>query len=124
MRTLIALSLLIASCQPLATNDAARTCPGVEPLLVEHAPKGGWDVAKMSRYAYRESRCTPNARSRTRDSGLLQINDVNLAYLSQKFGRKITAVDLYDPTTNVRAAAMLCEFWRNAGRSCYRPWAT
>jgi soluble lytic murein transglycosylase-like protein len=78
----------------------------------------------MSRYMWRESRCTPNVRSRTRDSGLLQINDVNLPWLSSKLHRRITPTALMDPTTNVQAAARLCEYGRRAWGNCYQPWQT
>ena len=92
-------------------------------LLQAFAPKRGWDINRMSRTMFRESRCTPHVRSRTQDTGLLQINDVNLTYLSRKMGFPVTIDALRDPAINVQAAALLCTFWRNAGRSCYQPWA-
>lgn len=103
-------------------DAAAGRCKGYESLLTTYAPKRGWDVNRMSRLMFRESRCTPTARSTTRDSGLLQINDVNLSYLTRKMGRTITPVALFDPVTNVQAAALLCSFWRGAGSSCYQAW--
>lgn len=103
-------------------DAAAGRCKGYESLLTTYAPKRGWDVNRMSRLMFRESRCTPTARSTTRDSGLLQINDVNLSYLTRKMGRTITPTALFDPVTNVQAAALLCSFWRASGASCYQAW--
>lgn len=106
------------------TADALGRCTMYEQALRANAPAGGWNVARMSRYMWRESRCQPEVRSRTRDTGLLQINDINLAYLSSKMGFKVTVDALRDPTTNIRAAARLCEFARRAWGNCYAPWRT
>jgi len=123
-RLALTAALLIGSLTHTGNADAAGgRCSTYEPLIAAYAPKRGWDINRMSRYMFRESRCTPHVRSRTQDTGLLQINDVNLTYLSRKMGRPITIDALRDPATNIQAAALLCAFWRNAGRSCYQPWA-
>jgi soluble lytic murein transglycosylase-like protein len=123
-RIVLTLALWAGTVAPAGHADATTgRCRQFEQLLIEHAPRRGWDVSRMSRYMFRESRCTPHVRSRTRDTGLLQINDINLAYLTRKMGRTITIDALKDPATNVQAAALLCSFWRGAGRSCYQPWA-
>lgn len=123
MKRVIAALLIAGSVVIPATGEAAAgRCRQYEPALAQLAPKGGWDVARMSRYMWRESRCTANVRSRTRDSGLLQINDVNLKFLSSKMGRTITASSLMDPSTNIQAAAHLCTFARRAWGNCYAPW--
>lgn len=123
-RIALTLALLAGTIAPTGQADAAAgRCRQFEQLLIEHAPRRGWDINRMSRYMWRESRCTPAIRSRTRDTGLLQINDINLQYLTRKMGRPITIDALKDPATNVQAAALLCSFWRGAGRSCYQPWA-
>ena len=123
-RTLLAAAITLGTLTvPNVTEAAAGRCAAYEPLIAANAPRRGWDVARMSRLMFRESRCTPHVRSRTRDTGLLQINDVNLNYLTRKMGRPITVEALRDPATNIAAAALLCTFWRNAGRSCYQPWA-
>ena len=98
-------------------------CTQYEPLLVEHAPEGGWDVVKMSGYSWRESRCEPWQRSTTSDSGLWQINDINHLYLRTALGEWVDRYTLLEPVQNVRAAAALCTFWRRAGASCYQPWS-
>lgn len=102
-------------------SDKWGRCTQYEPLLEALAPEGGWSVDVFSRLMWRESRCDPTARSRTRDSGLLQINDRHLASLGAQWG---TEVDPYDPVMNIRAAAVLCDESREAGRACGRPWGS
>lgn len=123
-RRLAAALLLVSLAVPVTSVDAApvRRCPQYEPLLRQLAPKGGWDVKKMSGLMWRESRCKPMVRSTTRDTGLLQINDINHRYLSKTFRTRVSIVWLKNARNNIRAAAALCTYWRRAGRSCYRPW--
>lgn len=68
----------------------------------------------------------PDHRS---DAGLLQVNGINYdparcenTCLSVWLNTPVTLATLGDPWLNIRAAALLCEFWLNAGSSCYRPW--
>lgn len=107
---------------PAKAEAALGRCTAYEPLLTTLAPKGGWDVNRMSRLMWRESRCTPTVRSKTRDSGLLQINDVNHAYLSMKLGAPVTSWLLMNPSYNIWSAARLCEYARKAWGNCYAPW--
>ena len=95
-----------------------------EDLLALHAPTFGWDVQRMSRLAWRESNCWTHVRSRTSDSGLLQINDITLGFLNDELGETVDRHTLTDPVQNVRAAAALCSFWARNGSSCYQPWTT
>lgn len=88
-----------------------------------HAPAIGWDVLRMSRLAWRESNCWAVIRSRTSDSGLLQINDISLTFLNDALGEQVDPFTLMDPVQNVRAAAALCTFWARNGSSCYQPWS-
>lgn len=97
-------------------------CSQYDDLLVRYAPPDGWDVDRMSRLAWRESQCWPEVRSTTSDTGLLQINDVSLGFLTTALGEPVDRTTLTDPVQNVRAAAALCEFWASHGRSCYQPW--
>lgn len=119
----ISLSAVTVGSTP-RTAEAAGRCPQFEALLVANAPKGGWSVSRMSGYMWRESRCQPGVRSKSRDTGLLQINDINIGYLSQRMGFPVTVAALKDPTTNIRAAARLCEWSRRYMGSCYAPWRT
>jgi soluble lytic murein transglycosylase-like protein len=120
----IVLTASILTSVPTTTEAASGRCPQYESLLRYFAPRTGWDVTRMSAYAHRESRCTANVRSRTSDSGLLQINDVNLRYLSQRLGSPVTPWLLMNPAYNVWAAAELCMYARRAWGNCYAPWAT
>lgn len=129
MKPLLALIALGASCVPSCDPIPGETgttiegrCTQFEPLLAELAPVGGWDVDKMSRYMWRESRCWPGVRSRTSDSGLLQINDVNHRFLRTALGEWVDRYTLLDPGQNVRAAAALCTYWARTGAGCYTPW--
>lgn len=78
----------------------------------------------MSRIVWRESRCQPDVRSRTRDTGLLQINDINHRWLSDRFGKPVTVELLYNPETNIEAAALLFRFWQRTAGNGYQPWKT
>jgi hypothetical protein len=89
---------------------------------VTFAPKGGWDVRRMSGYMYRESRCNAKALSKTADSGLLQINQINLPYLSKLLHTKVTRAMLTNPSLNIWSAARLCEYAVKAWKNCYQPW--
>lgn len=129
MKPLATLLALIAGvlpqCQPTpgepGTTITGR-CTQWEPTLTELAPPQGWDVVRMSKIMWRESRCWPGVRSRTSDSGLLQVNQVNHAYLTTTLGTTIDRYTLLDPTLNIKAAAALCTYWRNAVGNCYTPW--
>lgn len=105
-------------------TEVAGRCTQYEDLLMIHAPAIGWDVLRMSRLAWRESNCWAEIRSRTSDSGLLQINDITLSFLNETLGEPVDAFTLMDPVQNVRAAAALCTFWARNGSSCYQPWST
>lgn len=124
-RLAITVAALLAPLPLHCAGDSTITgrCTQWEPMLTEYAPPGGWDVARMSAYAYRETRCDHRLRSTTRDSGLLQINDINHPYLRRVLGEWVDRYTLLDARQNIRAAAALCTFWRRAGYSCYRAWA-
>lgn len=113
------------SAGPVAGREGSAItgrCTQYEELLTQYAPLEGWDVARMSRYMWRESGCEPAVRSRTSDTGLLQINDINHAHLTSALGEPVDRWTLTDAVQNIRAAAELCRYWRNAGRSCYSAW--
>jgi len=107
------------ACNPIIDlpKPAANSCPQYEALLTVHNP--GWDVKRMSHIMWRESRCQPHVRSRTRDTGLLQINDINHTYLTR---RHIDVTNLTNPDTNIRAAAQLFKFWDRHTGNGYQPW--
>lgn len=113
---------VLAAAAPAAAHTASPTsCPQYEAALQTYAPPGGWDVAQMSAIMARESNCDPAARS-AHDSGLLQINDINLPWLTAKVGAVVDPTTLADPVQNIQAGALLCTYWQARGKSCYFPW--
>ena len=117
----LTLTLTAIAIAPAVTHAAPTSCPQYEPLLQAYAPAAGWDVAQMSAIIARESGCVPTAKS-AHDSGLLQINQVNYAYLSNMLGQPVTRESLGDAAQNIRAGAVLCTYWQGRGESCYYPW--
>lgn len=123
MKLIAAIILLLATCgTPAESSTIPGRCTQWEALLAEHAPPFGWDVERMSKLMYRESNCLPGVRSRTSDSGLLQINDINHPFLRRYLDEWVDAWTLLDPAQNVRSAAALCAYWVMSGSSCYQPW--
>lgn len=119
VKSVLVLTSLMATCTGPTTSTEQR-CPSVEVLLHLHNP--GWDVDRMSRIAWRESRCTAAIRSTTADTGLLQINDVNHPYLEGALGEPVDSSTLMDPIQNVRAAAALYRYWERVNGNGYQPW--
>lgn len=111
-RRLRAAALIPVVLATLTTPAGATTgrCPQYEPLLA----RAGLPVATFSRIMWRESRCNPHARSRSHDSGLLQINDIHRRRGGAAAG--LTVAQLEQPTTNITVAARL---YHRAG---LRPW--
>lgn len=97
-------------------ESSAGRCVGAEPLLLRYSP--GWDVQRMSRIMYRESRCQADARNRSSSAtGLLQLLASHCRWLSAQMGTWCSRDRLTDPEFNVEAAAVL---WDEQG---YRAWA-
>lgn len=129
MKPLLALLALgagvLPQCAPIPGEGGTTIegrCTQWEPTLTELAPAGGWDVERMSKIMWRESRCWPGVRSHTSDSGLLQVNDVNHRHLRTALGEWVDRYTLLDPRQNIRAAAALCTYWADTGAGCYTPW--
>lgn len=115
---LAALAVSLAVPGQVGTSERGY-CTQYEPIIELLSPEGGWDVRSMSHLMWKESRCDPTARSRTRDSGLLQINDMWIDEFTAQWGH---TPDFNDPITNIKAAAVLCSESRRANRACERPW--
>lgn len=96
------------------SSSSGGRCVGWEPLLRYYSP--GWDVARMSRIAYRESRCRPEVRNPSGATGLLQLMPAHCRWLDDALGEPCSVRRLQDPEYLIRAAAAL---WRRDG---YRPW--
>ena len=102
---------------PGSSASSGGRCIGWEALLARESP--GWDVIRMSRIAYRESRCLPGARnSSSTATGLLQILASHCGWLAHQMSTWCTRARLTDPEFNIRSAA---ELWRNGG---YQHWST
>lgn len=124
-RLIIAATAAITLTNVTATNAEAAvgSCHQYETQLARFAPRAGWNIAKMSRTMWRESRCNPNAVNRRGgDTGLLQIHPVTWPWLSEHFGVTVTRTMLQNPDFNIQAAAALFTFSKRAGFSGYRPW--
>ena len=121
MRVAAVMAALMSMCGPVDQAKPVNSCPEWEPLLHVHNP--GWDVPRMSRIMWRESRCQPAVQSKTSDTGLLQINRINHRWLSDRLGVEVNRHTLTDPVLNVQSAAALCVYWRRAANHCYQPWA-
>lgn len=97
--------------------SAGGRCTGWEELLAAYSP--GWDVARMSRIMYRESRCLPQVKNRhSSATGLLQVLASHCRWLTGEMGEPCSGARLRDAEYNVRAAAVL---WAAQG---YRAWST
>ncbi len=97
------------------TSSTRGRCVGWEPLLRYYSP--GWDVARMSAIAYRESRCRPEVRNPSGATGLLQLMPMHCRWLDDALGEPCSVAKLQTPEYLIRAAAAL---WARDG---YRPWA-
>lgn len=124
MKRLLVAALLASTLtvMPATAEASPYRCPQWEHLIVRHAPAGGWDIGRMSYICWRESRGLPWVRSTTRDTGLWQINDVNIPYLTRTLGKPVSIEWLKKPRNNAKAAAALCTYWRRAVGNCYQPW--
>jgi hypothetical protein len=121
MRVAAVMTALMSMCGPVDQPGNTR-CAHLEPLLELYSP--GWDVRRMSAIMARESNCLPTVRSRTRDTGLLQINDVNLPWLTEQAGFPVTVELLQHPHFNVYLAAKLWVYWGRVSGDPYQPWKT
>lgn len=95
-----------------STASSNGTCTGLIPLLQFYSP--GWDVNRMARIAYRESRCQPDA-SNSCCSGVLQMHRMHIPNAGCGV---YSRGDYYDPAKNICAAA---DLWEASG---YGAWST
>jgi len=93
------------------TESSNGACVGMINALNYWNP--GWDVNRMSRIAYRESRCQPGA-SNSCCSGIFQVHRswIDNVTMCGVFSRN----DLYDPWKNVCAASVI---FREQGMSAW-----
>lgn len=94
--------------------------------------EAGWPIElwpQQSFVMWRESRCRPEVRSTTSDTGLMQINDYwcepskySDAGWLQDQGIVSTCEDLKDPETNVRAALAIFTYSLERNQNGWNPW--
>ena len=113
------------------------TTPPLLPIIYPPAPSGAlcpqwWTLAQQAGWTYdqleaaldqimwAESRCLPEVRSRTRDTGLTQINDIHLKMLA---AAGISAEMLTDPLWNLVAARLVADQAESYGWKWTQPWA-
>lgn len=109
----------------LAQPDPPPTGQGLVQRWRSTALAAGWTAEQWPWVACiinRESGGNPNARSPSNDSGLMQINDVNVGHL-RKAGIINSRWDLFDPYTNLVAAKNLYNLsgtgpWRATRSKC------
>ena len=94
-----------------SSASSGGRCVGYEGMLAQYSP--GWDVQKMSRIMYRESRCNPGAANSAGATGLLQVLRSHCGWLAPRVG----PCNLTSASYNIRAGA---ELFRNGG---YAHWA-
>ena len=103
----VALASVLSACtpaSPLHPPGLGWRCPAV----IESAQRVGWPDGLLpwaDRIAWRESRCRPDAWSRTGDAGAMQINHRWIGWGLCRAGIACRVEDLFDLDTNMRAAA-------------------
>lgn len=101
----------VSAPSPSSSSESSDgRCVGYEGLLAQYSP--GWDVVRMSRIMYRESRCNPGV-SNSCCHGLLQMHEMHVGWINAVD----SASDYYNPASNIAAAA---ELWRASG---YGAWS-
>lgn len=115
----------------VALNEARRNRPCGEWLPTALA--ADWQIdqwRQMSYVMFRESRCRPDARSPSSDTGLMQINDFwcepskyNPNGWLQAQGIVQTCEDLHDPLTNLKAARAIFNYSLERNRNGWNPWS-
>jgi soluble lytic murein transglycosylase-like protein len=122
---------------PTTSSTTTTTTTTVLAIIYPPAPEGAkcpqwWTVAQQAGWSYdeleaaldlimwRESRCLPEVRSNTSDTGLLQINDIHLPMLATY---DISPDMLSDPLWNLIAARLVADQAEQYGWRWTQPWA-
>ena len=120
-----------------STTTTTTTTTTLPPIIYPPAPAHAkcpqwWTLAQQVGWTYdelehaldlimwRESRCLPEVRSSTSDTGLLQINDIHLPMLEMA---SISAEMLYDPLWNLIAGKIVANEAELHGWRWTQPWA-
>jgi soluble lytic murein transglycosylase-like protein len=122
---------------PTTSSTTTTTSTTVPPIIYPPAPESArcpqwWTIAQQAGWTYdeledaldlimwRESRCLPEVRSNTSDTGLLQINDIHLPMLATY---DISPDMLADPLWNLIAARLVADQAEQYGWRWTQPWA-
>jgi hypothetical protein len=99
---------------------------------LETALSVGWPVdlwPQLSFVLYRESRCRPDVRSATSDTGLAQVNDYwcepskySEAGWLQDQGLLLHCSDLTNPTINLKSALAIFQYSADRNANGWNPW--
>ncbi len=119
------------------TTTSTTTTTTVLPIIYPPAPDSAkcpqyWELAQIAGWTYdqleqaldrimwRESRCLPEVRSSTSDTGLLQINDIHLPMLDEA---GIAPDMLTDPFWNLIAGRLVAVQAETYGWNWTEPWS-
>lgn len=119
---------------PIVVAEAAQPyrCAEWIPLAVEIGwPNDSEVLSMLGRVMFRESRCTPTARSKSSDTGLLQVNDYwcepsrytdnPSGWLGDRMPLGSCA-DLTDPTKNLQAGLLIWYYSETKNGNGWHPW--
>ena len=115
-------SLRLSPRHPVQPGPARRRAAHNTRQRCAPTPPPADGTSPRCRRSWPANRTATRPRDSACDSGLLQINDVNLAWLTTQLGTVVDRTTLTDPAQNIRAAAVLCTFWTGRGKSCDYPW--
>lgn len=120
-------SLIIAMLALASTERVQWEAFVAAPVIWQEATRAGVDPYLVAAIAWKESRFTPSARSRTGDCGIMQVNPRWSPY---------NCVQLLDLRTGIRAGIQSMLYWRkrfgkrepnyewlchyNSGNKCWR----
>ena len=111
--------LLCAAYVALALPNADTACENME-TIVDAAYEYDVDPSIMVALIYVESRWTPRARSRSNACGLTQILPKYSAGYRNRFGKKLTCRQLYNPETSIKRGTKILGYFLDRYRDNYR----
>ncbi len=115
-----------------AISDPDLPCQQYLPLALQIGwPNDPKTISMLLRIMYRESRCTPDARSKSADTGLLQVNDYwckpsrytkhPVGWLGERMDLDSCAA-LTDPAKNLQAGLLIWYYSLEKNRNGWHPW--
>jgi len=111
--------LICAAIVSLAMPNADVACEHVE-ALVEVAEQENVDPLVLVALIHVESRWTPQVRSRSNACGLTQVLPKYSAGWRNRFGKRLTCKQLFDPETSIRRGTKILAYYLKKYRRNYR----